>query len=165
MLSIVKGQPRECHHGLLRLFIEHRVEVVRRRTQFELRKAEDREHILLGFKKAIDHLDEIIKLIRKSKIAWRKAKAGLIERWDFSDRQAQAILDLQLHRLTQMEREKIINELKEIQALIAELRSILGSEKKLKAVIITELREMQKLSVTRAVRRLWIKLRKLNSKI
>jgi DNA gyrase subunit A len=129
---------------MLRLFIEHRIEVVRRRTQFELRKAEDREHILLGFKKAIDHLDEIIKLIRKSKSP-AEAKAGLIERWDFSDRQAQAILDLQLHRLTQMEREKILNELKEIQALIAELRSILASEKKLKAVIITELREMQKL--------------------
>ncbi len=129
---------------MLRLFIEHRIEVVRRRTQFELRKAEDREHILLGFKKAIDHLDDIIKLIRKSKSP-AEAKAGLIERWDFSDRQAQAILDLQLHRLTQMEREKILNELKEIQALIAELRSILASEKKLKAVIITELREVQKL--------------------
>jgi DNA gyrase subunit A len=145
MLSIVKGQPRELPiMDMLRLFIEHRIEVVRRRTQFELRKAEDREHILLGFKKAIDHLDEIIKLIRKSKSP-AEAKAGLIERWDFSDRQAQAILDLQLHRLTQMEREKILNELKEIQALIAELRSILASEKKLKTVIITELREMQKL--------------------
>jgi DNA gyrase subunit A len=145
MLSIVKGQPRELPiMDMLRLFIEHRIEVVRRRTQFELRKAEDREHILLGFKKAIDHLDEIIKLIRKSKSP-AEAKAGLIERWEFSDRQAQAILDLQLHRLTQMEREKILNELKEIQALIAELRSILASEKKLKAVIITELREMQKL--------------------
>jgi DNA gyrase subunit A len=145
MLSIVKGQPRELPvMDMLRLFIEHRVEVVRRRTQFELRKAEDREHILLGFKKAIDHLDEIIKLIRKSKSP-AEAKAGLIERWEFSDRQAQAILDLQLHRLTQMEREKILNELKEIQALIAELRSILASEKKLRAVIITELRETQKL--------------------
>jgi len=145
LLSIVKGQPRELPiMDMLRLFIEHRIEVVRRRTQFELKKAEDREHILLGFKKALDHLDEIIKLIRKSKSP-AEAKAGLIERWDFSDRQAQAILDLQLHRLTQMEREKILNELKEIQALIAELRSILASEKKLKAVIITELREMQKL--------------------
>src|SRR5580704_2754143 len=145
LLSIVGGQPREM--GLLeflRLFIEHRVEVVRRRTQFDLRKAEDREHILLGFKKALDHLDDIIKLIRKSKSP-AEAKAGLIERWEFSDRQAQAILDLQLHRLTQMEREKILQELKEIQALIAELRSILASEKKLKAVIITELREVQKL--------------------
>jgi DNA gyrase subunit A len=145
LLSIVKGQPRELPIiEMLRQFIEHRIEVVRRRTQFELRKAEEREHILLGFKKALDHLDEIIKLIRKSKSP-AEAKAGLMERWDFSDRQAQAILDLQLHRLTQMEREKILNELKEIQALIAELRSILASEKKLKAVIITELREVQKL--------------------
>src|SRR5277367_2544783 len=145
LLSIVKGQPRELPvMDMLRLFIEHRIEVVRRRTQFELRKAEDREHILLGFKKALEHLDDIIKLIRKSKSP-AEAKAGLIERWEFSDRQAQAILDLQLNRLTQMEREKILNELKEIQALIAELRSILANEKKLKAVIITELREVQKL--------------------
>jgi DNA gyrase subunit A len=144
LLSIVKGQPRELPIlDMLRLFIEHRVEVVRRRTQFELRKAEEREHILLGFKKAIDNLDEIIKLIRKSKSP-AEAKEGLMERWKFSDRQAQAILDLQLHRLTQMEREKIIQELKEIQELIAELRSILASEKKLRGVIITELREMQK---------------------
>jgi DNA gyrase subunit A len=145
LLSIVKGQPRELPMmDMLRLFIEHRVEVVRRRTQFDLRKAEDREHILLGFKKALDHLDDIIKLIRKSKSP-AEAKAGLIERWEFSDRQAQAILDLQLHRLTQMEREKILQELKEIQALIAELRSILASERKLKGVIVTELREVQKL--------------------
>jgi DNA gyrase subunit A len=145
LLSIVKGQPRELPvMDMLRLFIEHRVEVIRRRTQFDLRKAEEREHILLGFKKALDHLDDIIKLIRKSKSP-AEAKAGLIERWEFSDRQAQAILDLQLHRLTQMEREKILQELKEIQALIAELRSILASEKKLKGVIIAELREVQKL--------------------
>ncbi|MFZ0818928.1 MAG: DNA gyrase subunit A [Candidatus Acidiferrales bacterium] len=144
LLSIVKGQPRELPIlDMLRLFIEHRVEVVRRRTQFELRKAEEREHILLGFKKAIDNLDEIIKLIRKSKSPV-EAKEGLMERWKFSDRQAQAILDLQLHRLTQMEREKIIQELKEIQERIAELRSILASDKKLRGVIVTELREVQK---------------------
>jgi DNA gyrase subunit A len=144
LLSIVKGQPRELPIlDMLRLFIEHRVEVVRRRTQFELRKAEEREHILLGFKKAIDNLDEIIKLIRKSKSP-AEAKEGLMERWKFSDRQAQAILDLQLHRLTQMEREKIIQELKEVQERIAELRSILASDKKLRGVIINELREVQK---------------------
>ena len=117
LLSIVAGQPRELPLlDMLRLFIEHRIEVVRRRTEFELRKAEEREHILLGFKKALDHLDDIIKLIRKSKSP-AEAKAGLIETWKFSDRQAQAILDLQLHRLTQMEREKILQELKEIQEL------------------------------------------------
>jgi DNA gyrase subunit A len=144
LLSIVAGQPRELPLlDMLRLFIEHRIEVVRRRTEFELRKAEEREHILLGFKKALDHLDDIIKLIRKSKSP-AEAKAGLIETWKFSDRQAQAILDLQLHRLTQMEREKILQELKEIQELIAELRSILASDKKLRAVIIGELRDVHK---------------------
>ncbi len=144
LLAIVGGQPKEMGLlELLRLFIEHRIEVVRRRTQFELRKAEEREHLLLGFKKALDHLDEIIKLIRRSKSP-KEAKEGLVERWEFSDRQAQAILDLQLHRLTQLEREKILEELKEIQELIAELKSILGSDKKLRLVIIAELREVIK---------------------
>jgi DNA gyrase subunit A len=116
---------------------------VRRRTQFELRKAEEREHILLGFKKALEHLDDVIKLIRRSKSP-KEAREGLMATWEFTERQAQAILDLQLHRLTQMEREKIIEELKTIQALIAELKEILASEKKLKGVIVKELREVQK---------------------
>jgi DNA gyrase subunit A len=144
LLAIAGGQPREM--GLLeflRLFLEHRREVVLRRTRFDLRKAEEREHILLGFKKAIELLDEIIKLIRRSKSP-KEAKEGLMERWEFSDRQAQAILDLQLHRLTQMEREKILEELKQIQARIAELKEILASEKRLKQVIVGELREVQK---------------------
>jgi DNA gyrase subunit A len=144
LLAIAGGQPREM--GLvefLRLFLEHRREVVLRRTRFDLRKAEEREHILLGFKKALDHLDEIIKLIRRSKSP-KEAKEGLMERWEFSDRQAQAILDLQLHRLTQMEREKILEELKQIQIRIAELKEILASEKRLKQVIVGELREVQK---------------------
>ncbi|MBI3404565.1 MAG: DNA gyrase subunit A [Acidobacteria bacterium] len=144
LLAIVGGQPREL--GLieaLKLFLDHRVEVVRRRTAYLLRKAEEREHILLGFKKALDVLDELIKLIRRSKSP-AEAKAGLMERWDFSERQAQAILDLQLHRLTQLEREKILEELKEIQKRIAEYKEILASDKKLKAVITTELREIQK---------------------
>ncbi|MGH9775615.1 MAG: DNA gyrase subunit A [Candidatus Acidiferrales bacterium] len=145
LLAIVGGQPRELGIlELLRLFIEHRVDVVRRRTQFELRKAEDREHILLGFKKALEVLDEVIKLIRRSKSP-KEAKEGLMERWKFSDRQAQAILDLQLHRLTQMEREKIIEELKAIQKKIAELKEILASDKKLRAVIVAELQEVAKL--------------------
>jgi DNA gyrase subunit A len=144
LLAIVNGQPRELGLlPLLKLFIEHRIEVVRRRTQFELRKAEEREHILLGFRKALEHLDDIIKLIRRSKSP-KEAREGLIETWDFSERQAQAILDLQLHRLTQLEREKIIEELKQIQALIRELKDILGSEKQLKGVITKELREVQK---------------------
>ena len=144
LLAIVAGQPRELGLlPLLRLFIEHRVEVVRRRSQFELRKAEEREHILLGFKKALEHLDEVIKLIRHSK-APKEAREGLMTTWKFTERQAQAILDLQLHRLTQMEREKILEELKEIQARIADLKEILASEKKLKGVIIAELREVAK---------------------
>src|ERR1700726_575698 len=144
LLAIVNGQPRELGLlPLLKLFIEHRIEVVRRRTQFELRKAEEREHILLGFRKALEHLDDIIKLIRRSKSP-KEAREGLMETWDFSESQAQAILDLQLHRLTQMEREKILEELKQIQALIAELKDILASEKKLKGVITKELREVQK---------------------
>ena len=145
LLAIVGGQPRELGLlDLLRLFIEHRVEVVRRRTQYELRKAEEREHILLGFKKALENLDEIIKLIRRSKSP-KEAKEGLIERWKFTDRQAQAILDLQLHRLTQLEREKILEELKELQKKIAELKEILASEKKLRSLIVVELREVVKL--------------------
>src|ERR1700731_3529773 len=144
LLAIVNGQPRELGLlPLLKLFIEHRIEVVRRRTQFELRKAEEREHILLGFAKALEHLDDVIKLIRRSKSP-KEAKEGLIERWSFSDRQAQAILDLQLHRLTQMERDKILEELKQIQAKIAELKEILASEKKLKQVIVSELLDIQK---------------------
>jgi DNA gyrase subunit A len=144
LLAIVAGQPRELGLiPLIKLFIEHRRDVVVRRTRYELRKAEEREHILLGYKKALDHLDEIIKLIRKSKSP-AEAKQGLMANWEFSDRQAQAILDLQLHRLTQMEREKILEELKEIQIKIAELKEILASEKKLKQVIVGELREVQK---------------------
>jgi DNA gyrase subunit A len=144
LLSIVGGQPREL--GLIemiKLFIEHRVDVVRRRTQFDLRKAEEREHILLGFKKALDILDDIIKLIRRSKTP-KEAKEGMIERWKFTDIQAQAILDLQLHRLTQMEREKILEELKQVQARIAELKEILASDKKLRGVIVAELKEIDK---------------------
>ncbi|PYU25378.1 MAG: DNA gyrase subunit A [Acidobacteria bacterium] len=144
LLAITGGQPREMGLlELLRLFLEHRREVVIRRTRHDLRRAEEREHILLGFAKALENLDEVIKLIRRSKSP-KEAKEGLMARWSFSDRQAQAILDLQLHRLTQMEREKIAEELKQIQARIAELKEILASEKKLKQVIVSELRDIQK---------------------
>ncbi|HEV2289335.1 MAG TPA: DNA gyrase subunit A [Candidatus Acidoferrales bacterium] len=144
LLAIVAGQPRELGLvELIKLFIEHRIEVVRRRTQYDLRKAEEREHILLGFKKALEVLDELIKLIRRSKSP-KEAKEGMIERWKFTERQAQAILDLQLHRLTQMEREKIAEELKQVQVRIAELKEILGSDKKLRGVIVAELKEIEK---------------------
>jgi DNA gyrase subunit A len=144
MLSIVNGQPREMGLiDLLKAFIDHRVEVVRRRTEYELRKAREREHILLGFQKALENLDEVIKLIRASK-APKEAKEALITRFAFTDRQAQAIIELQLQRLTGMERQKILDELAEIQRRIAEYLEILGSEKVLRDVIVKELKEVQK---------------------
>ena len=144
MLSIVNGQPREMGlMDVIRRFIDHRIDVVRRRTEFLLRKARDREHILLGFQKALDLLDALIALIRASKNP-REAREGLMTNFDFSERQAQAIIELQLQRLTGMERQKILDELAEIQRMIAEYLEILGSEKVLRAVIVKELKEVQK---------------------
>ena len=144
MLAIVNGQPRELGLiDMIKYFIEHRIEVVRRRTEYELRKARDREHILLGFQKALNHLDEVIKLIRASKTP-KEARDGLITTFEFTERQAQAIIELQLQRLTGMEQQKIIDELAEIQGRIAEYLEILGSDKVLRDLIIKELREVQK---------------------
>jgi DNA gyrase subunit A len=144
MLSIVNGQPRELGIiDVIKRFIEHRADVVRRRTDYLLRKARDREHLLLGFQKALDNLDEVIQLIRAAKTP-REARESLIGRFEFTERQAQAIIELQLQRLTGMEQQKIIDELAEIQRLIGEYLEILGSEKVLKAVIIKELKEVQK---------------------
>jgi len=144
MLSIVNGQPRELGLvDMIRHFIDHRVEVVRRRTEYELRKARDREHILLGFQKALNNLDEVIRLIRAAKSP-REARDSLIAGFEFSEKQAQAIIELQLQRLTGMEQQKILDELAEIQRRIAEYLEILGSEKVLRAVIIKELKEVQK---------------------
>jgi DNA gyrase subunit A len=144
MLSIVNGQPREL--GLLaciKFFIDHRIEVVRRRTEYLLRKARDREHILLGFKKALDNLDAVIKLIRAAKTP-KEAREGLVGAFEFTEKQAQAIIELQLQRLTGMEQQKILDELGEIQRKIAEYLEILGSDKVLRGVIIKELKEVQK---------------------
>jgi len=144
MLAIVNGQPREM--GLIEIlkrFIDHRVDVVRRRTEYLLRKAREREHILLGFKKALENLDAVIKLIRASKTP-RDARDGLMERFELSEKQAQAIIELQLQRLTNMEQLKILEELAEIQRKIAEYNEILGSDKVLRGVIVKELREVQK---------------------
>ncbi len=144
MLSIVNGQPRELGMiDVLKRFIDHRVEVVRRRTDYLLRKARDREHILLGFQRALDLLDAIISLIRGSRTP-RDAREGLVQTFEFSDRQAQAIIELQLQRLTGMERQKIIDELAEIQRKIAEYVEILGSDRVLRNLIIKELKEVQK---------------------
>jgi len=144
MLSIVNGQPREL--GLIdciRHFIDHRLDVVRRRTDYELRKARAREHILLGFQKALDNIDEVIKLIRAVKTP-REARDSLIARFTFTEKQAQAIIELQLQRLTGMERQNILDELADIQRRIAEYLEILGSEKVLRGLVVKELKEVQK---------------------
>ena len=144
LLAVVNGQPRELPLGsALQLFLDHRVEVVRRRTAFELKKAREREHILEGYKIALDHLDAVIALIRKS-ASPREAREGLVARFTLSEKQAQAILDLQLHRLTSMERQKILDELESIRVRIAELESILASDRKLRSVIAGELKEVRR---------------------
>src|SRR5579875_1385048 len=183
LLAIVGGQPRELGLiELIKLFIEHRVEVVRRRTQYELRKAEEREHILIGYHVAIDNIDEVIKIIRGSanragarenlfqffqnksvqvlvggkntRIAGVKLDAkkyGLqkmtvegAEVYGLSYTQIDAILELQLHRLTQLSVDEILKELAQIRERIAELREILASDKKLRGVIVSELKEIDK---------------------
>jgi DNA gyrase subunit A len=144
MLSIVNGQPRELGIlPMLKYFVEHRVEVVRRRTEYELRKAREREHLLLGFQKALQNLDEVIRLIRTARQP-REARDSLIAAFQFSEKQAQAIIELQLQRLTGMEQQKILDELAEIQRRIGEYLEILGSDKVLRDLIIKELRQVQK---------------------
>jgi DNA gyrase subunit A len=165
LLAVVNGQPREM--GLIqtiKYFIEHRVDVVRRRTAYLLQKAKDREHILEGYLNALDHLDNVITIIRGSAnradarenlVLYFGGKkidintTGRAPKLDaekpFTTRQADAILELQLHRLTKLSIDEISNELKEIRNSIAEYESILGSETKLRKVIIKELEEVKKL--------------------
>jgi DNA gyrase subunit A len=143
-LSIVNGQPRILNLAdTLSEFISFRREVVRNRTMYELKKARARAHILEGLKKAIDIIDAIIKLIRGSK-STEEAKQGLVSQYEFSELQAQAILDMQLRRLAALERQKIIDEYEEIIKLIAELEEILNNERVLRNVITKELRAVQK---------------------
>ncbi|HMV84214.1 MAG TPA: DNA gyrase subunit A [Blastocatellia bacterium] len=143
-LSIVNGQPKILSlTQTLGEFIAFRREVVRNRTMYELKKARLRAHILEGLMKAIDIIDEIIKHIRASKSA-EEAKGGLISKFQFSDIQAQAILDMQLRRLAALERQKLIDEYEELIKLIAELEEILNNETALRRVIVKELREVQK---------------------
>src|SRR6201995_2448554 len=187
LLAIVGGQPRELGLiPLIKLFIEHRVEVVRRRTIYELRKAREREHILVGYQIALDHLDDVIRIIRGSssrasarenlllyftdqevtitengksrklagvKLDGRKYKVGPLEgeavtttrgTVGLTPVQVDAILELQLHRLTQLSVDEILKELKSIRELIAELEEILSSDRKLKQVITGELKEVHK---------------------
>jgi DNA gyrase subunit A len=165
LLAVVNGQPREM--GLIQAikhFINHRVEVVRRRTAFLLQKAKDREHILEGYLNALDHLDNVIAIIRASAnradarenlVAYFGGKkidintTGRAPRLDpekpFTTRQAEAILELQLHRLTKLSIDEISNELKEVRGRIEDFESILASEKKLRTVIIKELEEVKEL--------------------
>jgi DNA gyrase subunit A len=144
MLSIVNGQPRELGLiDIIKRFIDHRLDVVRRRTDYLLRKAREREHLLLGFKKALDNLDAVIELVRAAKTP-REAREGLISRFEFTEKQAQAIIELQLQRLTGMEQQKIIDELADIQRQIAEYLEILGSEQVVRGVIIKELKDVRK---------------------
>jgi len=165
LLAVVNNQPREM--GLIQAikhFINHRVEVVRRRTAFLLQKAKDREHILEGYLTALDHLDNVITIIRASAnraearenlVAYFGGKkidiniSGRAPKLDpekpFTARQAEAILELQLHRLTKLSIDEISNELKDVRARIAEYESILASEKKLRSVIVKELEEVKEL--------------------
>jgi DNA gyrase subunit A len=165
LLAVVNGQPREL--GLIdaiKYFIEHRVDVVRRRTSYLLQKAKDREHILEGYLTALDHLDNVIVIIRASAnradarenlVAYFGGKKidinttgrapKLNAEKPFTGRQADAILELQLHRLTKLSIDEISKELAQVRDSIAEFESILGSEKKLRTVIIKELEEVKKL--------------------
>jgi DNA gyrase subunit A len=165
LLAVVNGQPREM--GLIQAikhFINHRVEVVRRRTAFLLQKAKDREHILEGYLTALDHLDNVITIIRASAnradarenlVAYFGGKKidinttgrapKLNPEKPFTTRQADAILELQLHRLTKLSIDEISNELKEVRERIEDYESILASEKKLRSVIIKELEEVKEL--------------------
>ncbi|HZP33892.1 MAG TPA: DNA gyrase subunit A [Candidatus Acidoferrales bacterium] len=179
LLAITGGQPREMGLlELLRLFLEHRREVVIRRTRYDLRKAEEREHILLGYRIAVDHLDNVIRIVRGSS-SRANARENLFayfsnktvevltgrgerteslkgvkldaKRYEITGEltglsyiQIDAILELQLHRLTRLSIDEILKELAEIRAKIADLKEILASEKKLKQVIVSELREIQK---------------------
>jgi DNA gyrase subunit A len=143
MLAIVGGRPKVLTLAeLIDSFIDFRREVVVRRTQFELRKAEARYHILEGLKIALDNLDAVIKLIRGSKTV-PEARDGLIAQFSLSQVQAQAILDMQLQRLTGLERQKILDEMAELLKTIERLRAILGSEQLLMQVIVGELKEVR----------------------
>src|SRR5512142_2327113 len=145
LLAIDGGQPRILTlKEMLERFIAHRRDVVTRRTRHELRKAREREHSLLGLQIALDHIDEIIELIKKAGDR-DAARDGLMARFELSELQAKAILEMQLQRLTGLERQKILDELAEVQKVITRLKEILASEKVLMEVIVGELREVKQL--------------------
>lgn len=139
MLALVDGQPKVMNIlDMLQFYLEHQKDVVTRRTRYDLNKAEERDHILQGLLVALDHIDEVIQIIRSSQTT-QIAKERLMERFSFSDLQAQAIVDMRLRALTGLEREKLENEHKELLAKIAELKAILADEKLLLGVIKEEI--------------------------
>ncbi len=143
MLAIVGGRPQVLTLlDVIERFVEFRRDIVRRRTEFQLRKAQARAHILEGLKIALDRLDAVIKLIRGAKNP-ADARSGLMEQFSLSQIQAQAILDMQLQRLTGLERQKILDELAELLKTIERLRGILDSETQLMEIVVSELREIQ----------------------
>ncbi len=144
MVVLVDGVPQTLSlKSILEEFIKHRREVVRRRTLFDLTRAQEREHILLGLTLALDHIDEVIKTIRASKDV-PDAHANLVKKFKFSDLQAAAILEMRLSRLANLERKKVEDELAEIQKLIAELSDLLASDKKMLGVIKQEIVDVEK---------------------
>ncbi|WP_342540488.1 DNA gyrase subunit A [Heyndrickxia sp. FSL K6-6286] len=143
LLALVEGQPKVLNlKQCLYHYLEHQKVIIRRRTEFELRKAEARAHILEGLRIALDHIDEIISLIRSSQTT-EIARNGLMENFSLSEKQAQAILDMRLQRLTGLEREKIEEEYQELIKLIAELKAILADEEKVLEIIREELLEIK----------------------
>lgn len=143
MVALLDGVPQTMSlKGILEAFIEHRVVVVRRRTEFDLQKAKDREHILLGLKKALDHIDRVITTIRESKDG-ATAKLNLMKTFKFTELQTDAILEMRLQKLAGLERKAVELELKEKQELIAELEALLKSEKKIFGVIAKELTDIK----------------------
>ncbi|MEX0917796.1 MAG: DNA gyrase subunit A [Candidatus Paceibacterota bacterium] len=139
MVALVDGVPQTLSlKAILEEYVKHRAEVIRRRTEYDLEKARDREHILLGLKKALDHIDKIIKIIRAAKDV-PTAHAALMKEFKFSELQATAILEMRLQKLAGLERKKIEDELKEVQALIKELESILKSKTKMMKIIKDDL--------------------------
>ena len=139
MLALVNNEPKVLNlHQMLTYYLDHQKDVVTRRTKYDLNKAEERAHILEGLLKALDYIDEAIRIIRGSKTV-AEAKATLMERFELSDAQAQAIVDMRLRALTGLEREKLLNEYQELEKRIAELRAILADENKLLTVIKEEI--------------------------
>lgn len=141
-LALVEGRPKLLNlKVLLEEFIKHRQVVIRRRSEFDLAKAKDREHILIGLKIALENIDEIVEIIKKSQTV-AMARANLMARFEFSEVQAQAILDLRLQKLTSLETQKILDELEEIRAMIAYLEDLLANEYKILGVIREETLEI-----------------------